>query len=140
MTTDGIMRRQRVLGRAHGGPAGRRYGILEQRWMPNMSNRVNRDWRRDFMSCDVNEYWDGSACQVCRHATSTMLKIGTQPAGPMTTKRHVVFSLVDDDDVKNSTATEIASGFHNDNAYYIGNVKLVDQICKICIQTKIASV
>ena len=52
---------------------------------------------------------------------------------------HVVFSLVDDDDVKDlpSTATEIASGFHNDNAYYIGNV-ILDNLwiksAKMCLE------
>ena len=44
-----------------------------------------------------------------------------------------MFSLVDDDDVKDlPSTTEIASGFHNDNAYYIerNSGQLVDQICQ----------
>jgi len=47
----------------------------------------------------------------------------------------VVFSLVDDNEVKDlpDTAAEIAAGFYNRNAYYIGNAELEThrhQICK----------
>ena len=114
-------------------------------------------------ACDVNEYWDGSACQVCPlgsfsaggDATSTMCcymnenwngsacipKLGSSSHTCAYDDKtgHVVFSLVDDDDVKDlpSTATEIASGFHNDNAYYIGNV-ILDNLwiksAKMCLE------
>ena len=114
-------------------------------------------------ACDANEYWDGSACQVCPlgsfsaggNATSTMCcymnenwngsacipKLGSSSHTCAYDDKtgHVVFSLVDDDDVKDlpSTATEIASGFHNDNAYYIGNV-ILDNLwiksAKMCLE------
>ena len=114
-------------------------------------------------ACDANEYWDGSACQVCPlgsfsaggNATSIMCcymnenwngsacipKLGSSSHTCAYDDKtgHVVFSLVDDDDVKDlpSTATEIASGFHNDNAYYIGNV-ILDNLwiksAKMCLE------
>ena len=51
----------------------------------------------------------------------------------------VVFSLVDDNDVKDlpDTAAEIAAGFYNPNAYYIGNAELetIDiKSAKMCLE------
>ena len=112
--------------------------------------------------CDANEYWAGSACQACPvgsysaggNATSTSCCYMNENYGSACIPKlgssshtcayddktgHVVFSLVDDDDVKDlpSTATEIASGFHNDNAYYIGNVildNLLIKSAKMCLE------
>ena len=55
----------------------------------------------------------------------------------------VVFSLVDDNSVKDlpSTAAEIAAGFQNPNAFYIGNAKLETldiKSAKMCLERSMA--